>query len=59
MVASVVGRENSTFLNRTESNPLVFRYLRGEIVRGLEIAIADMKQGEQVDASTRRIPRVT
>lgn len=47
---SVVGRVSGSgdvFLNRSVSDPLVFRYGRGEVVRGLEAAVGSMKQGEE------------
>jgi len=48
---SVLGREakpnGTVFLNRTEANPLVFRYGKKEVVTGLEVAVASMKLGER------------
>jgi len=48
---SVLGREAApngiTFLNRTEANPLVFRYGKNEVVEGLEIGVTSMKLGER------------
>ena len=48
---AVVGREarpnGTVFLNRTEANPLVFRYGKKEVVNGLEIGVETMKLGER------------
>ena len=38
MSVAVLGKvPGVTFLNRTESDPLVFRWGRGEVVQGLEV----------------------
>ena len=54
---AVVGREarphGLVFLNRTEANPLVFRYGKREVVPGLEIAVASMKLGERANFIVR------
>ncbi|KAJ1475166.1 hypothetical protein T484DRAFT_3201845 [Baffinella frigidus] len=45
---AVIGKvPGVVFMNRTESDPLVFRWGRGEVVQGIEIAIASMKLNER------------
>ena len=48
---AVVGREarpnGLVFLNRTEADPLVFRYGKTDVVPGLQVGVASMKLGEK------------
>lgn len=53
---SVVGRvvkSGEVFLNRTNNDPLIFRFGMGEVVPGLEMGVASMKQGEEASLIVR------
>eukprot|EP00960_Hanusia_phi_P054862 762792-Hanusia_phi.AAC.2 len=47
VVGTVYQQPHKCFLNRTVNDPLVFKYGKREVVSGLEIGIASMKQGER------------
>ncbi|EKX30863.1 hypothetical protein GUITHDRAFT_48146, partial [Guillardia theta CCMP2712] len=49
VVGRVYQQPDKCFLNRTVNDPLVFRYGKREIVRGLEIGVSTMKQGERAN----------
>ena len=60
MSIAVVGKVPGTvFLNRTASDPLVFRWGKGEIVRGLEIAVDSMKHSERAGHASSAGPSVS